>query len=221
VCLDYVDHDLARIASDQADVHVCASYAQEALIHAMQADGRFALGPVQVVLHNADAALYGLQPVDRTAFSAVYCGNAINTRIPEALAGEVAFLDGSKPHRMRRSLARLPEFALHYCLRDHGDERATVIKPFTKGATAAVCGANVLTSRDVPDAERLLGGDYPFFTDGAGDAAILAGFQRAKDAFGGPEWRRGLEAMADLRETVSGPALAAQVRQMAALLGVE
>jgi hypothetical protein len=221
LCLDYVDHDLGLVASELADVHVCSAHAQEARIHAMQAAGTFAKGPTQLILHNADAGLYGLAPDARHAFSAVYCGNRINTHIPDRLAGEVTVLDASKPHRMRRVMAGLPEFALHYGFRDRSAERENVIKPFTKGATAAVCHANMVTSRDVPDVVRLLGGDYPFLADGSADDQIITAFQHAQDAFGGPEWIRGLEAMAMLREQVSGPSLAAQFRQMAALLGVD
>ena len=221
LCFDYVDHDLGLIASELADVHVCASYAQEDRIHAMQAAGTFAKGPTQVILHNADAGLYGLRPETRAAFSAVYCGNMANTRIPEALSDKVQVLDGSKPHRMKRIIAELPGFALHYCMREGGADRATVVKPFTKGITAAVCHANLITSRDVPDAVRLLGDDYPFLAEGTGEGQIIDAFRHAEDAFGGPLWRQGLEAMGGLRAAVSGPALAAQVRQMAALLGVD
>jgi len=149
----------------------------------------------------------------------VYCGNPSNTRIPAALAGEIAVLDGSKPRRMRRTLDRLPGFALHYGLRDAGGDPPSVVKPFTKGATAALCNANILTGRDVPDAERLLGADYPFLIDGAQDTGIIEGYRRARDAFGGPDWNRGLDAMAHLRDRVSGPALADAFRAMAALLG--
>jgi hypothetical protein len=220
LCLDYVDHNLALIASELADVHVCSSFAQEDWIRSRQAAGAFAAGPTQVILHNADAALYGLAPPVRDGFSAVYCGNRVNTRIPAALAGEIAILDGSKPRRMRRTLDRLPGFALHYGLRDAGGDLPSVVKPFTKGATAAVCHANILTSRDVPDAERLLGADYPFLIDGTEDARIIEAYHHARDAFGGPEWARGLDAMASLRERVSAPALAAGFRAMAAHLGV-
>jgi hypothetical protein len=221
LCFDYVDHNMAPFAASPADVHVCSSFAQQDWILSRQAAGQFAAGPTQVILHNADAALYGLVPPDRGAFSAVYCGNRANTRIPAALADEIAVLDGSKPRRMRRTIDRLPGFALHYGLRDGASDLTSVIKPFTKGVTAALCHANILTSRDVPDAERLLGADYPFLAEGSGEAGIIEAYRHAKDAFGGPEWHRGLDAMANLREQVSGPALAAQFRAMAKLLGVD
>jgi hypothetical protein len=220
LCLDYVDHDLALIASELADVHVCASYAQQDRIHALQAAGRFAPGPTHVILHNADSALYGLHPDHRASFSAVYCGNQANTRIPAALRGEVTLMDASKPRRMKRGISRLPDYALHYAVRDTGAVRPDVIKPFTKGVTAAVCHANVVTGRDAPDAVRLLGEDYPFLVKGTTDDEVTDAFLRAKAAFGGPVWRQGLDAMARLRNDVSGPALAAQLRQMAELRGV-
>ncbi|MCX7286500.1 MAG: hypothetical protein NTW20_02785 [Rhodobacterales bacterium] len=220
LCYDYVDHDLGRIASDLADEHVCASYAQQDRILAMQQAGQFAKGPTQVVLHNADAALYGFRPEDRPSFSAVYCGNLRNTFVPERLARDVVMIDASKPYKMKRNRQRLSGFALHYCIRDDRPVSENVVKPFTKGVTAAVCRANLVTSRDVPDAVRLLGEDYPFLADGNAEGQIVDAFLRARDAFGGPDWRRGLAAMDRLRERVSGPALAVQMRRMAELLGV-
>ena len=220
LCFDYVDHDLTRVSAELADVHVCSSYAQQDWILSVQKAGQFAQGPTHVILHNADAALYGRPPVDRRAFSAVYCGNRVNTHIPLELADEIAVLDGSNARKMARSIASLPDYALHYGVRDAANGTASVIKPFTKGITAAVCNANLVTGRDVPDAVRLLGEDYPFFSDGTTDAQIIEAFQRAKQAFGGPDWRRGLEAMRSLRDEVSGPTLAAQFRQMAELLDV-
>ena len=60
LCFDYVDHNLSLIAAELADVHVCSSFAQEGWIRSRQAAGEFAGGPTEVILHNADAALYGL-----------------------------------------------------------------------------------------------------------------------------------------------------------------
>jgi hypothetical protein len=216
LCFDYVDRDLDTPRAAMADAHVCSSYAQRDLIRAMQAAGTFAAGPTPLIAHNADADLYDQSFRERPAFAAVYCGNLINTSIPEPLADEVAFLDASKPRAMRRNRSRLDGFALHYCFRNRGHDRtATKVKPFTKGMNAAVCGANLVTSRDVPDAVALLGDDYPFLADSMDDRHIVEAFDRARDAFNGPDWRRGLDRMAGLRDEVSGQKLAAQFRHLA------
>jgi hypothetical protein len=221
LCFDYVDRDLCNARAGLADAHVCASYAQRDLIHRMQATGAFAQGPTHVILHNADAALYERSFRERHDMATVYCGNTVNTSIPEQLAGQLEVLDASKPRAMRRNLARLDRFSLHYCFRNRGYEGAVAkVKPFTKGVTAALCGANLVTSRDVPDAVALLGDDYPFLADGMEERHIIDAYDHARDAFGGPEWSRGLEAMAQLRDEVSGQRLAARFRTLAELLGV-
>lgn len=220
LCFDYVDHDLGTVDARAADVHVCSSYAQQEAIIALQQDGAFPQGPTQVILHNADSALYGLRPDPGRPFSAAYCGNAALTQILGRLAGEIAMLDAKDRRAMEAVRGRLPEFALHYCIRETLCASSMVIKPFTKGITAAMCHANVVVSRDVPDAVRLLGEDYPFMAADNSDGEVMDAFARVKAAFGGPDWRRGLDAMAGLRAEASGAALAGQLRKMAELRGV-
>ena len=219
LCFDYVDHDLGTVDARAADVHVCSSYAQQEAIIALQQDGAFPQGPTQVILHNADSALYGLGFDKARASSAVYCGSAALTSIPARLGDEVEMLDAKDRTAMNAVRGRLAEFTLHYCIRKT-QEASMVIKPFTKGITAAMCHANVVVSRDVPDAVRLLGEDYPFMAADNSDGEVKDAFEHVKAAFGEPDWRRGLDAMAGLRAAVSGVALAGQLRAMAELRGV-
>ncbi|HEY0781638.1 MAG TPA: hypothetical protein VGE98_04220, partial [Thermoanaerobaculia bacterium] len=64
--------------------------------------------------------------------------------------------------------------------------------------STAACAANLVTSRDVSTVE-LLGDDYPFYCE-ATEAGLLAGIETARQAFGGADWRRGLERMREVRE---------------------
>jgi len=101
----------------------------------------------------------------------------------------VAFFGGDY---FRHALA----FNCHLSLREPG--REFLYKPNCKVSTAAACLANLITTRDESTVE-LLGEDYPFYVDGT-PAGIAAGLDAARAAFGGPEWRRGLERMRAVRE---------------------
>lgn len=221
VALDYIDSDLTLGLSQKADVHVCASYAQEDRIRALQAQGAFAPGPTKVILHNPSHALYSLAVPRRDAFATVYFGTPSVTRIPEALANQITILDTRDHASFLAALPDLARFALHYCFRKDREVSDLLVKPFTKGITAAMCGVNLITSRDVPDAVRLLGDDYPFLADGNSDTAILDAHSRARTLFNSPEWAAGLERLRALKGEVSGPSLARRVQDLAAMMGVD
>jgi hypothetical protein len=219
IALDYVDSDLTLAVSRKADVHICSSFAQEDRIKALQAQGAFAPGPTKVILHNPSHDLYALSVPRRDQFATVYFGTPSVTRIPEALASQITVLDTRNHASFLAALPELARFPLHYCFRKDREIPGLVVKPFTKGITAAMCGVNLITSRDVPDAVRLLGNDYPFFADGNSDAGILDAHSRARTLFNSPEWAVGLERLAALKEEVSGPSLAQRVQELAAMMG--
>ncbi len=221
IALDYVDSDLTLGTSQKADVHVCSSYAQEDRIKTLQAEGAFAPGPTKVILHNPSHDLYSFSVPRRDQFATVYFGTPSITRIPEALVSEITVLDTRNHASFRAALPELARFPLHYCFRKDREISDLLVKPFTKGITAAMCGVNLVSSRDVPDAVRLLGDDYPFFADGNSDAAIMHAHSRAKELFNSPEWAAGLERLAALKEEVSGPALAQRVQELAAIMGFD
>jgi hypothetical protein len=220
LAFDYIDSDLTLAQSRKADIHVCSSFAQEARIKAMQSQGLFAAGPTKVILHNPAHALYTMPILQRDRFATVYFGTPAITRIPEALKDQVTVLDASNHARFRASLSDLARFPLHYCFRKDREQSDLLVKPFTKGITAAMCAANVVTSRNVPDAVRLLGEDYPFFATGTTDAAIIDSPSRARALFGSPEWTSGLERLDAVRDEVSGPSLAQRITELAAMRGI-
>lgn len=91
------------------------------------------------------------------------------------------------------------EFNCHVSIREPG--RDFLYKPNCKVSTAAACGANLVTTRD-ESALEMLGEDYPFYAEPTLEG-ILAGIDRARSAFGGPDWKRGLERMREVRERTS------------------
>ena len=87
-------------------------------------------------------------------------------------------------------------FNCHLSIREPG--REFLYKPNCKVSTAAAVGANLITTRDLSTVE-LLGEDYPFYCEPERES-ILAAIERARAAFGSPEWQRGLERMRQVRE---------------------
>ena len=91
---------------------------------------------------------------------------------------------------------RAPGFNCHLSVRQPG--REWLYKPTAKVSTAAVCRAVLVTTRD-ESALELLGPDYPFYCgpDPASIRSALAGVRAALD---GPEWRRALARLDEVRE---------------------
>jgi hypothetical protein len=93
----------------------------------------------------------------------------------------VAFIDS---HPLRHA----GQFNCHLSLRVPGP--AELYEPGGEVANAAACGAVLVTMRDAAAVE-LLGEDYPFYCT-ADRAAIEATLQRAREACGGPQWKKAL-----------------------------
>ncbi|MDX8346379.1 hypothetical protein SLH49_00115 [Cognatiyoonia sp. IB215446] len=220
VCFDYVDGDLQRIRSEFADIHVCTSYAQEKAIIRLQLEGQFAPGPTCVILHNASADLTNMKSKPASSFSTAYVGTIAMTEIPEVLQSEVQIIDASSTKDFKKSLNRLSQFSLHYCFRRSKEKSDGIIKPFTKGVTAAMCSSNVITSRKVWDAEALLGSDYPYLTNDNSEEEILQAFEMARSSFGTKTWQDALHAVGQIKELTSGPALAQAFKDMSRIAGV-
>ena len=90
-------------------------------------------------------------------------------------------------------------FNCHLSVREPG--REFLYKPNCKVSTAAACEANLVTTRDISTVE-LLGEDYPFYCEPDRES-ILAAIERARAAFGTPEWELGLARMRRVRELTS------------------
>ena len=94
---------------------------------------------------------------------------------------------------------RALDYNCHLSIREPG--REFLYKPNCKVSTAAACGANLVTTVDVSTVE-FLGDDYPYYC-GQDRESILAAIDKARSTLRGPEWRRGLERMREVREITS------------------
>lgn len=205
VLADWVDKPVKSAYLDEIDVHLASSRMQEAELNA-QLPGK----TVRYLTHHADPRLTGVSYDDNGTFAAIYLGHKGNTVIPGKLRDLVDVHDVQDSEAFEATLSKLPQFGLHYGVRkEHATEG--VFKPFTKGFTAAACGANILIQRDAHDALHYLGEDYPYLIDDATPKSINAGFFRARDDFGGPEWRRALDRMAQVADQSSPAQVAADL----------
>ena len=194
VIFDYVDADMSRILMRGADIHLCASYAQYSYI-----SERLNNNGVQLMLHNYDARFEVLPAKTAGTLGTVYLGAIRNTYIPPNLREKVDIFEGSSYEDMNIQIDSIGGYNFHYCVRPPTVTRNQVIfKPFTKGATAAVCGANVLVNKETHDAVQLLGDDYPYLVDTLDDVLITEKFAAAEAGVGGADWQRAISVMAEL-----------------------
>ena len=215
--VDYVDSSASEIIRRGIDIHVaCGCESTRLMAEYMDEEHRKGAsihGRVATVLHNYDVAIReGCAKGATTELSLAYLGSRRMTIVTPLVDDMVEFLNASSPAAFAQSVPRLDFFNAHYCLRKTmTEEVGRSANPFTKGITAAACGAVILINRDADDAIALLGEDYPFLTRDSSDAAIDDGLRHLKSAFGAPEWQRALQHLQSLHERTSHKAIAGQL----------
>lgn len=214
VGIDHKDGDLAAIDLAPFDFHISASRrGLAALDTVIDADASLrARGVFAGLFHQShDPRLDAVRPAAGDRLAPVYIGRPSYAEIPPSLADAITVLSVLDDVDMVAALPRLGAFNLHFAVRPAAsDALLRPYKPFTKGVTAAACRANILVNRQVDDAEDFLGPDYPYLVASNRPPDVEAGFRRAVEDFGGPDWARGLEIMRAVRDRVSARALAAQ-----------
>jgi hypothetical protein len=206
ICLDYVDRSSDDWIDSGVDLHLaCSVTGLERLQEAIRA-GRIS-GATSLLLHHADPRLAALshrhQHLPR--MQAVYFGSLDNGFLPPDIARRLTVLQATNNAAFKASVRRLVDFNLHYCVRGRQPRAA---KPFTKGFTAAACGANVVVSATVDDALHFLDTDYPYLVPSDDEADVLAVLDHAARTYGTAEWRRGLAAMEAIRHRIAPARLA-------------
>lgn len=144
------------------------------------------------IIHHQWDPRYAPNRLDGSAIRIAYVGLARSLRLWGKLPGIDCFDDDY----FRRAL----DYNCHLSVREPGPE--FLYKPNCKVSTAAACGANLITTRD-ESAVELLGEDYPYYVASAAEADVIAGIEKARATFGGPEWLSGLETMRAVRERTS------------------
>ncbi|MCR9275816.1 MULTISPECIES: hypothetical protein [Mameliella] len=209
---DHVDEPMESLNRIGADVHICCSVHQHDLLsRQLNQDPEFT-GQARLILHNTDLRLEGRAPAQQDSFAALYLGDPVNSAIPPQLQPEIAVESVKTTAEFDAALDRVSRFNLHFNHRADRGGHSSSIKPFVKGFTAAALGANILTQRSTTDAEHFLGADYPYYSEGPG--GVEAAFARARDGFGGPEWREARDRMRCMRDQTRPERIAAQVRDL-------
>jgi len=194
VAADYVDNAKAIRAHDAINLHILASHRSLEKARASGCELRY-------LRHHYDPRLDTLTPTTRDAFSAVYVGHPNNRARIEAIEPDLRVFEIDDNSGFADALPTLAGAPFHYNVRP--DRAVQLEKPFTKGFTAAACGANILVQRDTDGALEYLGTDYPYLTATAQPSDVLPVWQRAKEGYGSREWTDALEQMQSLRALAS------------------
>jgi hypothetical protein len=166
---------------------------------------------VHHITHHVDLRITPGSPRDQ--FTAGYFGEIVNTLTGNGIGEWVEFIHVDTSRANHSWLERLQDFSFHYAVRRSRDIDDQ--KPFLKGFTAAHCGANILIQANAGDASYYLGEDYPYLMpENASVDDIIEYLRRAKEGYGGPEWRDGLTVMEEVRERSSLMRVAAEVRNL-------
>lgn len=211
LAIDHVDNFQGGDVFRTADLHIAASEAslqfmERKCSRIARRDG-FDMPRFALVDHHADPRVMPAPQPTSDGFCLGYLGDPRNTHIPKGLTLRVE--QGQDQDSFQEALTRIPEFHMHYCVRVETSRKQQ--KPFTKGFIAAQANRNILTTPDVPDATRFLGEDYPYLAADNSDEAILEAAARANRMLGTVEWTTALRRIAQIRQQVSPPQIAAQL----------
>lgn len=167
--------------------------------------------PVHYVAHHVDTRLPAMAP-PRDRLRMGYFGEMLNAAHAQATELDVTFVPvNTAQANIVDWMGQLAFFNAHYALR--ADRPIDGPKPFTKGFVAAWCNAPVLIDGNDLEARRHLPHDYPFVTDRTDLAAVRDALRRMRDGFAGPEWRRAMAAMEELKAHADPNRIARQVLQ--------
>ena len=167
--------------------------------------------PSYHVTHHVNSQVRPMTPpTDR--LRAAYFGYPTNTYRPDSLGHLVDFvgLDTSKVEMNWLDL--LPAYNCHWIVRRSKPHDGW--KPFLKGFVAARCGAVLAVGRKDEDAVQYLGDDYPFYVRGPDPKLLEYDMMALAAAFGGPDWRRAKDIMAQVAARSTDAQVCAEFRAM-------
>lgn len=195
VFLDPVDEDVSDEVAAVADGVIAASFSARDDFASRWPGARIAL-----VHHHVDPRLRRLLSTSASPTSdqlvARYFGELVNTVVTARVSEFVQFVQVDTSRQDDAWLRAVPGANLHYAVRRRrGLDRN---KPFLKGFTAALAGANILIDRGEAEAAHWLPEDYPYWAQGGDEEQILTTLGHARESFGGREWARGMACMRDI-----------------------
>ena len=144
-------------------------------------------------------------------FRVAYVGEPFNAFLPPTVAERVEVLPVSTAEQDPSWVPLVGEFPLHYALRTRMAQDD--VKPFLKGFTAAVCGANIVASAKDPEARAWLGDDYPYLVPRTTQDAALEVLDRARSDYGTARWDAALDTMRGIAQRVTPDRIVAELRR--------
>lgn len=171
---------------------------------------------VALIDHHADPRIkeqdFSKQP---KKFKAAYFGEVVNSIRSENIEKLVDFVQVDTFRQENSWLRKLPKYNFHYAVRNNRETETYKFKPFTKGFIAATCNSNILIQSSEEEAVLWLGGDYPYLLeDPVNEGKIVEAMKTAKESYGSPQWRHGLEIMKDIKNKVSEDSIAKQLNEV-------
>lgn len=224
ICADYVDLDLSQSIKPNADVHIASSLSQAKRIKEIleysksikkrEWGGKSSQSQVFTLLHAADIRLIEFKPtipVDKLRMA--YFGAPDNCLLDNEMKAKVKIIMAGNQAEFLAALPQFSNYNAHYCIRPSSAD-SDIIKPLTKGIMAATCGAVPLLARNTPDAEELLGTDYPYYTEDQRSDSIKDVYAQMEDDFGGKTWECAKTAIAELANIISPEANAKRIEDL-------
>jgi hypothetical protein len=204
-CWDDVRPDPAKARAVAA--HMTLSHRQTLDLNRL-----FPETPAWLVTHHVNRQVPALvPPADRLRTG--YFGDLGNTVRPDSVA-EMIDLVGTDTRNVNDSwLDALPRYNCHWIVRRTRPWDSSW-KPFLKGFLAARCGAPVIVTAGDGDAAHYLGDDYPFYAPSLAAADLEMALATTAAAFGGPDWARARDIMAQVAARSADAQVCAEFRLM-------
>jgi hypothetical protein len=203
-CWDDIRPDPAK--ARVVDAHMTLSWRQTLDLNRLYPET-----PAFLVTHHVNSRVPAVTPpADRLRTG--YFGDLENTVRPASL-GEMVDLVGIDTRDVNDDwLSRLPHYNCHWIVRRARPWDGW--KPFLKGFVAARCGAAVIVTADDGDAAYYLGDDYPFYARSLAPADLEMAMATATAGFGGPDWARARDIMAQVAARSTDAQVCAEFRAM-------
>ncbi|MFC7737685.1 hypothetical protein ACFQX4_18015 [Roseomonas sp. GCM10028921] len=158
--------------------------------------------PVVYIPHHANPRLESLR-VDTSTFRCGYFGSVEGAIFLPELA-EAGIVDTIIAiNRSADWIPRFADYSIHYAVRP-ARFLPSILKPFTKGATAAACAVPVIVCASDTEARRRLSDGYPYYAPADTDLRGMIDFlAEVRESFGGARWQHALKVIESVREEAS------------------
>ncbi|HVH01659.1 MAG TPA: hypothetical protein VM891_01660, partial [Amaricoccus sp.] len=203
-CWDDVRPEPAKARA--VDAHMTLSHRQTLDLNRLYPET-----PAWLVTHHVNRQVPAMTPPgDRLRTG--YFGDLGNTVRPASVAEMVDLVSTDTRNVNDSWLTALPRYNCHWIVRNTRPWDSW--KPFLKGFVAARCGSPVIVVAGDGDAPHYLGDDYPFYARSLAAADLEMAMATVAAGFGGPDWVRARDIMAQVAARSTDAQVTAEFRLM-------